>query len=545
MVDKVIFLTTTGAGTWTVPSDWTAVNKVESVGGGAGGRVAAAGGGGGGGGAYSAATNISFAPSGTAAVRGTTSIGYASRTNTTINKPTVQVGDWLVAFFLRGSTALQAVTPPAGFNQYTGTTFTTITDGSFNVQVSIYARQVDGSEGASFTFTHAAQSTECALLSVQGSDTITTVASLIGTVAQNSNNSTTADITVTGGAITGGSLVIGASADWGDTTAARAVPTGTNPTFTENYDPAGTAALLYIASGVKSGTGTMDNKTFECRNLSNIPIWGALIEIKAGAISGGGNGAGTVVDFAVGVGGTAGVAGGDTWFGATSLASSLVGAKGGSTATSATGGAGGASASGFPTSGGTRNSGGAGGNGSASILTGGGGGGAGGPGGTGGTGGAGDATATGADFGGSGGGGAGLTGAGGTGGAGTTVAGAVGTAGAGGGGPGGAGGNGPGLTPSVGTGVWTSTHAADATTTSVATAAPGGGGGGAGSATTATIGNGALYGGGGGGAGVTTGGTSAGTQGLIIITYTPAVSTAPVAKLFIINRQSLERSNSW
>lgn len=232
----------------------------------------------------------------------------------------------------------------------------------------------------------------------------------------------------------------------------------------------------------------------------------------------------TVVDLSVGAGGAAGAAGGDTWFGATSLASSLVGAKGGGGATSATGATGGASASGFPTSGGTRTSGGDGGLGNASVLTGGGGGGAGGPGGTGGVGGAGDATTAGADFGGGGGSGAGLTTAGGAGGAGTTAAGAGGTN-ATGGGSGGAGGSGAGVNATAATGMWTSTHLPDTTTVSVVGAATGGGGGGGGSATTGAAGLGANYGGGGGGRGLSTGGTSTGGNGLIVITYTPQVPT--------------------
>jgi len=246
----------------------------------------------------------------------------------------------------------------------------------------------------------------------------------------------------------------------------------------------------------------------------------------------------TVVNFSVGAAGTAGVAGGDTWFGATTLAASLVGSKGGSGATTSTGATGGASASGFPTSGGVRNSGGAGGLGNATVLTGGGGGGAAGPGGVGGTGGAGDATAAGADFGGGGGSGAGSTTAGGNGGAGTTAAGAGGTN-ATGGGSGGAGGSGAGVAATAATGLWTSTHAANGTTVSVVGAATGGGGGGGGSAATGSAGAGAAYGGGGGGVGVTTGGASAAGQGIIIITYTYTIPRT--AKRFRYNLSDLTR----
>jgi hypothetical protein len=55
--NKVIFLTA-GTTSFTIPSDWTAVNKIEVIGGGAGGKTgAAAASGGGGGGQYRVATN--------------------------------------------------------------------------------------------------------------------------------------------------------------------------------------------------------------------------------------------------------------------------------------------------------------------------------------------------------------------------------------------------------------------------------------------------------------------------------------------------------
>ncbi|MEI7527810.1 MAG: hypothetical protein WCK76_02595, partial [Elusimicrobiota bacterium] len=53
-----IFLTATGAGTWTVPADWTSSNNtIEVIGGGGSGKV-----GGGGGGAYSKSVDVSLTP---------------------------------------------------------------------------------------------------------------------------------------------------------------------------------------------------------------------------------------------------------------------------------------------------------------------------------------------------------------------------------------------------------------------------------------------------------------------------------------------------
>ncbi|MBI5457877.1 hypothetical protein HY971_04105 [Candidatus Kaiserbacteria bacterium] len=65
---KVIFLTTTGINTWTVPSDWSSTNTIEVIGAGGGGGnqlgVANDSGAGGGGGAYSKITNLTGLSSG-------------------------------------------------------------------------------------------------------------------------------------------------------------------------------------------------------------------------------------------------------------------------------------------------------------------------------------------------------------------------------------------------------------------------------------------------------------------------------------------------
>ena len=65
MATKVVFLTATGAGIWTVPSDFGSITSVECIGAGGGGTNSPAlttGNGGGGGGAYSAIYNLSLTP---------------------------------------------------------------------------------------------------------------------------------------------------------------------------------------------------------------------------------------------------------------------------------------------------------------------------------------------------------------------------------------------------------------------------------------------------------------------------------------------------
>ena len=186
---------------------------------------------------------------------------------------------------------------------------------------------------------------------------------------------------------------------------------------------------------------------------------------------------GNSVTYSIGAGGGSAVSGGDTYFNSTSCTGASVCAKGGSTGTTNTGGAGGAAASGVGT---VKYSGGAGGNGVATKSTNGGGaGGAAGPNGNGNVG-ANQPTSTG---------GSGDAGFGGTGGA----------AGSG------TGGNGT---------EWLSTSGS------------GGGGGGA-TANSTAGGAGGNYGAGGGGGRSTAGGGGAGTQGIIVITYTPSVVTPP------------------
>lgn len=61
---KTIFITTTGASSWTVPADWNSTdNVIHVIGAGGGGSVVpSAGRGGGGGGGYSSITNFAAPP---------------------------------------------------------------------------------------------------------------------------------------------------------------------------------------------------------------------------------------------------------------------------------------------------------------------------------------------------------------------------------------------------------------------------------------------------------------------------------------------------
>jgi hypothetical protein len=87
----VILLKTTGAGTWTVPSDWNSLNNtIEAIGGGGGTGNASRGGGGGG--AYTKLTNFSLTPGATVNIfvgaGGAGATTYGSGQDTWLNKTT-------------------------------------------------------------------------------------------------------------------------------------------------------------------------------------------------------------------------------------------------------------------------------------------------------------------------------------------------------------------------------------------------------------------------------------------------------------------------
>lgn len=85
MVDTVIFLTTTGAGNWTVPSDWSSTNKIECIGGGGGGPLSPSSYGDAGAGGYSKVVNQSLSPG--ASIAYSVAVGGAGEVGATAPQP--------------------------------------------------------------------------------------------------------------------------------------------------------------------------------------------------------------------------------------------------------------------------------------------------------------------------------------------------------------------------------------------------------------------------------------------------------------------------
>jgi hypothetical protein len=148
---------------------------------------------------------------------------YASRTTTTVDKPTGTTdGDYILLGIFIG-TATEAVdpTPPAGFTLLTGFPIDA-TDGSFNGETRIYGR-VASSEGASWDFTHSSSASQGFALTYRNVNTGTPL-----DVNPTVNNGTGSTATATGlTTATDGAMVVYVAHDWGSAATSLTAPTGT------------------------------------------------------------------------------------------------------------------------------------------------------------------------------------------------------------------------------------------------------------------------------------------------------------------------------
>lgn len=94
---------------------------------------------------------------------------YASRTNTTVSAPAgIAADDIIIAQVLTGvSSEAPDPTPPSGFQQVGSTTDGV--QGGFNVEMRIYWKRAS-SEPSSYTFTHAAASSQASIVALRGVD---------------------------------------------------------------------------------------------------------------------------------------------------------------------------------------------------------------------------------------------------------------------------------------------------------------------------------------------------------------------------------------
>lgn len=207
---------------------------------------------------------------------------YASRTNTTINKPTGAVdGDELIMYFLLGAASVGAIpTPtfPSGWTVVGGPT--TVSENNNTSAFSVRSwtlRKRASSEGASYTVTHSAASSDGIIVAVQsGSDAAPTVSTNDG---DGTGNITFLSITTAAA-----DAWIGAFCHnwqlWGAGTA----PGGTTPIFTERQDSA--SSLIHFSEGTWSSSGATGDKTKDSDNAGGGPQWAAMLVGVENASSG-------------------------------------------------------------------------------------------------------------------------------------------------------------------------------------------------------------------------------------------------------------------
>ena len=214
----------------------------------------------------------------TVALRNSTVVIYASRTNTVLTAPTgIQDGDLLLIFHIIGAGSLPSVTPPSGFALVPGPTFPVIVTGDdgFSVGSRLYWK-VASSESGDYTVTHAAATAQGWIVAYSGAD--------IGTPFSpdaTSNNDTGTTSTATGlTTLRDGSMVVFLEHDWGVTQNDLAVPTGTTPIFTKEFGPSATFGIIFVADGVLSTAGATGNKSITNNNTVSKPAVTYLVSIQ-------------------------------------------------------------------------------------------------------------------------------------------------------------------------------------------------------------------------------------------------------------------------
>lgn len=190
---------------------------------------------------------------------------YASRTNTTVTKPTGTVdNDLVVLFFLNGraSSYGPAPTPPPGFTLLSGTQ---VNGWGFYVSTWIYYR-VASSEGASWTFTHAAITTQAFAVAYRGVDTTTP---LDATATTNTGGGTTRTWTGLTTA-TADAMLLALGHDFADTANNLTPPAGLTERIEVN-------PLVYAAEQVRATPGATGNFSHAVNNNSGESKWAAAL----------------------------------------------------------------------------------------------------------------------------------------------------------------------------------------------------------------------------------------------------------------------------
>lgn len=233
-------------------------------------------------------------------VASSSSTTYASRTNTTVTAPTgIANDDILLAAIFTGRTdsngGLLTPTPPSGFTLIDSTAVSDLSGDKFNGGFFLYWKRA-ASESGSYTFTHAAASTQAVIQRITGclaSGSPVDVYSKASAGATGTNPTTATSITTTAA----NDLLVWLSHDW-EGKGTLSPPTG----FTERFD-----SLIYAADVMQATAGASGSKTQTNGNGTSNPWAVFLIGLKA-AVSGAGpsaiSGSASVVDASDAVGGS-------------------------------------------------------------------------------------------------------------------------------------------------------------------------------------------------------------------------------------------------
>lgn len=278
------------------------------------------------------------------AVRSTASLAYgAARTSSAVPKPTgAASGDLLFCILDLAASGMSAVavTPPTGWTEFSGSpSLWASSVDNFTVAQRLFTRLADGTEGTTFSFSHASAGTEAVIYALTGADTTTPLSAIADSYSNHINTGKTTNY----GSLTttaNGAFIIASEHDWD--AVGTAAPSGTTPTLAQRY--AGT--LLYVADGAQTTAGATSARTRTNGNGSNSSGWASfLIAVNpatGGGSSVGGTGSSSGTGAATGTGAAqAGGTGSSAGTGAASgTGSGLVGGTGSAAGTSTVSGTG-------------------------------------------------------------------------------------------------------------------------------------------------------------------------------------------------------------
>lgn len=197
---------------------------------------------------------------------------YASRSNTSVTKPTGTVDDDLVVLVLingRNGSYGPAPTAPSGFTLLPSMPVQ-VNEGGFYLQGWVYYKVASG-EGASWAFTHSTITTQAFALTYRGVDTTTPI-----------DVTGTSNITTSAGAVrnwtgittvTADAMLVVLGWDWADTSNNLTPPTG----FTERLE---VNPLVYAAEKVQASPGATGNFSHTSNSGGGLPRVGYLMALR-------------------------------------------------------------------------------------------------------------------------------------------------------------------------------------------------------------------------------------------------------------------------